>query len=511
MTSLCGVCRELSRIDRFLRTNSELNAVHFDRKSSFNAFLRPFDQRVRKAVESPLKCVQNLWLFLQNKDEKTRQEFAERVNEIVAKVGADIAPNALPRLLVALFRCQTPGAQQSPFRALAVALLCASPLIHVTDVFLFCALIGRKGISSSRAVRHALRRFYGRDFDDLHVETMLVFGQQFVVSKDWSHRDVIRVAHIPSTDRVTRLLLRIDDDCDDTLTTAERRIRVLRSPESRLEDVLSALETTLLPPDLWMRALNTKWSRNAYVWRRLLEALPEDRFLAAIPQTISRFPNNRLLRRTLATRLAAIASTDSCFARQLSLYYCEKNHLKIDVNFMHRLRRALVSIATPDRRLRPLLVHIDPHLDTQRKYLAALQTKGRRKADLLDAMTIKDFLQVFAQSFHCFARVGGHFTRWESADTPTDADFAFADTPSEWRDCAVVWFAADAALENLESLALSSDRKLIVFSLNKRKESFGFFRTNVLVVNGMDARAEPLIAHFLFGEPEVNSCIVNKC
>jgi hypothetical protein len=354
------------------------------------------------------------------------------------------------------------------------------------------------------------------------------------VSKDWSHRDVIRVAHIPSSNCVTRLFLRLDDDdddddddSDDTLTTAERRIRVLRSPESRLEDVLSALETTLLPPDLWMRALNTKWSRNAFVWRRLLEALPENRFLAAIPQTISRFPNNRLLRRTLGTRLAAIASTDSCFARQLSLYYCEKNHLKIDINFMRRLRRALVSIATPDRRLRPLLVHLDHRLDTQSMYLAALQTKGRRKADLLDAMTIKDFLQVFAQSFHCFARVGGQITRWESADTPTDADFAFADTPSEWRDCPVVWFVGDAALEGLESL--SSDRKLIVFSLNKRKESFGFFRTNglsfdcfcrqvihvflsaVLVVNGMDARAEPLIAHFLFGEPEVNSCIVNKC
>ena len=167
--------RELTRVKYFLRFGTELSVIHFTRKSSFLAFLREEDKKSKKR----LKSLENIFKFSQNSREK-EIELKSRIETLVLSEKR-LFSHSFPLLLVSLFECQSSrdnNQEQSQFRQLAIQLL-SRDICQSKDILMFCHVIGREKINSSRRIRKALNGFYSRDFNESQIQEMLLIQKKF--------------------------------------------------------------------------------------------------------------------------------------------------------------------------------------------------------------------------------------------------------------------------------------------------------------------------------------------
>jgi len=170
--------RELSRIDRYLRFGTEMNTIHCEKNSSFNAFIKAEDESVRVPYKKSLTSVTNLWNSVKDFDINTQKMVANKIETVIVSIAEPFHENAITYVIISLFECQKSGDIQSPFRSLAISLI-QKPFIRPINILVLCKAIGNKRINSSSRIRYTIGKYYSQEFNDKQLEEILVFGSKF--------------------------------------------------------------------------------------------------------------------------------------------------------------------------------------------------------------------------------------------------------------------------------------------------------------------------------------------
>jgi len=266
---------------------------------------------------------------------------------------------------------------------------------------------------------------------------------------------------------------------NNDLNEVENRVRILRSPTSKLNEVLAALDKTTLRPELWFRALNTIWHRNTNVWLKIVEDIDDDKILSLLPRILSKFPNHKALYEAIYLRLKQKDSFTSNFIKYFVLIYIEKNILKINNNLMQQLSNAIKAIDIPKRISNPIRVVFDSDLDFDDKYLSGVTNKKRKKDDLLDQMDVKDFLELLVQSFNCYVSRNESMVELKSISEAKGSDsleFPFFSSNEQWNKRVIY---VTKSQQDIKLWPVKADEKMIVFHPKKiTLKNLAFYREN---------------------------------
>ncbi|XP_054159055.1 uncharacterized protein LOC128957305 [Oppia nitens] len=497
--------RPLCRLRRYLLFGCENNVVLSFRYSSLTAYL-DFGHNGLKSVpkQRTLQCVDSLWRSVEKLDFEKQKSMSKEIHDVINDCLPHLRPNCFPRLLWSLFKCQNPDAEQrSPLRSLAYTLF-RKPYIHSTDVLLFASLVGRQTINSSHQLRHLFKQYYDNEVDDKLIEESLVFGNQF----GWTHKDIIKLCHF-KTNSVTMPLFRYKNMPENVEPTpVEKRLAVLRSTKSKLHEIVSTLDDTLLEPNCWFRALNTIWRKDSIIWRKLIESLADDRLLQTIPHIIIKFPNSHRLFEDIILRLQRKETKlTSNFLKNIVFYLCQHKYnecqnygLTQKTRLLHQMTTTLQRLTIPKQIDDEIVVIFDKNIDFNRPFLFGLEKKNRIRPDLLDQMMIKDFIYILLNSFNCFVPINGQLQNILFVNTTASSgqydtlEYPFIDMNVNWKRRVI--FVTNIQ-QDYNEWTDNLDNKLIIIHINSIEfVKIGSYQPNVLVLNGFDVKWESYISNF---------------
>ena len=272
---------------------------------------------------------------------------------------------------------------------------------------------------------------------------------------------------------LTTLLMRKrkqNNEEDNEETIPEKRLRVLRSEKTKFPQIMQTIEEWQLASRDWFSALNSNQRNSSQVWTQLVSSSTGDSLLEFVTKCVQKFPNNKSLFETLTQRLRQSEPVSPLLQLFVQMF------LKKSLNpFVSNLFTSVSVIKTKETIEEKILVIFDSQMDFNAKYLKDLKQKKRIKDDFLDKILLKDFSNIFLNSFNCFVKIGDNFEKFNENYEKSEEKIPFSHIPEEWKKRVIYLTQSQVDL----NVWPKGENKLIICHLNRREIlDLGFFREN---------------------------------